>query len=121
MAPGDLEEFEQMVLLAVLHLSEHAFGVPIGLDLERRTGRRITAGELYATLDRLEATGFVHSWFADPVPPRGGRAKRYFKLQPKAVKALAESKNALDMGTLWRGTGLKTLASFGNRLSADLS
>jgi len=89
-----------MVLLVVLHLSEHAYGVPIGLDVERRAGRRVTALELYATLDRLEAKGFVHSWYGDAIPRSSVSTRRYFKLQPKAVKALAESKSELD--SMWR-------------------
>lgn len=105
MPPGHLGEFEQIVLLAVVRLGEEAYGVPIRLDIERRTGRRVTVGALYATLDRLEAKGFVHSWFADPTPQRGGRSKRYFKLLPTGIRALAESKSALD--SMWRGIRLK--------------
>jgi len=105
MPPGHLGEFEQIVLLAVVRLGEEAYGVPIRLDIERRTGRRVTVGALYATLDRLEAKGFVHSWFADPTPLRGGRSKRYFKLLPAGIRALAESKSALD--SMWRGIRLR--------------
>ena len=104
-AAGHLGEFEQIVLLAILRLGDSAYGVPIRLDIEGRTGRRVTVGALYATLDRLEAKGLVHSWFADATPQRGGRAKRYFKLMPRGVRALAESKTALD--NMWRGLRLK--------------
>lgn len=105
MPPGHLGEFEQIVMLAVLRLGDGAYGVPIRTDIERRTGRRVTVGALYATLDRLEAKGLLHSWFADPTPQRGGRSKRYFKLMPQGVRALAESKSALD--SMWRGIRLK--------------
>jgi len=104
MPPVHLGEFEQMVLLAVLRLGDNAYGVPVRLDIEKRTGRRVTVGALYATLDRLEAKGYVHSWFADPTPQRGGRSKRYFKLMAHGIKALAESKTALD--SMWRGIRL---------------
>jgi len=103
--PAHLGEFEQIVLLAVVRLRDQAYGVPIRLDIERRTGRRVTVGALYATLDRLEAKGFVHSWFADPTPQRGGRSKRYFQVLPPGIRALEESKNALDR--MWRGIDLK--------------
>jgi DNA-binding PadR family transcriptional regulator len=62
-------------------------------------------GALYATLDRLESKRLLHSWFADPTPQRGGRSKRYFKLLPAGVEALAESKAALDR--MWQGVRLK--------------
>jgi DNA-binding PadR family transcriptional regulator len=106
MPMGHLGEFEQIVLLAVLRLGDNAYGVPIRLDIEKRTGRRVTVGALYATLDRLEAKGYLHSWFADPTPHRGGRAKRYFKLVASGIKTLAESKTALD--SMWRGIRLKS-------------
>lgn len=39
MAPPDaLGEFEQAVLLAVVHIGADAYGVPIRQEIERRTG-----------------------------------------------------------------------------------
>ena len=105
MPPSYLGEFEQIVLLAVLRLGDDAYGVPIRQEIEKRAGRRVTVGALYATLDRLEAKGFVHSWFADPTPQRGGRSKRYFKLTAAGERALTESKAMLD--SMWRGVRLK--------------
>ena len=100
-----LGEFEQIVLLAVLRLEERAYGVPIREEIEKRTGRRVSVGALYSTLDRLESKGYVESWFADPTPERGGRSKRYFRLLPAGAEALAESKAMLDR--MWRGVSLK--------------
>jgi len=91
-----LGEFEQIVLLAVLRLGEKAYGVPIRAEIESRAGRKVTVGALYATLDRLEANGLLHSWFADPTARRCGRSKRYFKLRPEGVKALSGSKAVFD-------------------------
>lgn len=105
MRPSYLGEFEQVVLLAVLRLGENAYGVPIRAEIEKRAGRRVTVGALYATLDRLEAKGLVHSWFADPTPQRGGRSKRYFKLLPKGVQALSESRDMFNR--MWQGVRLK--------------
>ena len=96
MPPVHLGEFEQIVLLAVLRLGEKAYGVPIRAEIEKRAGRKVTVGALYATLDRLEAKGLVHSWFADATAQRGGRSKRYFKLLPAGVEALSGSKAVFD-------------------------
>ena len=49
-----LGEFEQIVLLAIVRLADEAYGVPIRLEIERRTGRALTVGALYSTLDRLQ-------------------------------------------------------------------
>ena len=38
--PSPLGEFEQLVLLGVLHGGDEAYGVPVWREIERRTGRR---------------------------------------------------------------------------------
>jgi DNA-binding PadR family transcriptional regulator len=96
-----LGEFEQIVLLAVLRLGEDAYGVPIRSEIERRTGRSLTVGALYRTLDRLENKGFVSSRFSDPTPERGGRSKRYFSVRPLGLRALRASRDAL--AAMWEG------------------
>ena len=54
-----LGEFEQSVLLAVAHLEQGAYGVPIRHEIEKRTGRPVAVGALYTALDRLEKQGLV--------------------------------------------------------------
>jgi DNA-binding PadR family transcriptional regulator len=96
-----LGELEQIVLLAVLRVGQDAYGVPIRLEIEHRTGRSLTVGALYRTLDRLELKGYVGSWFGDPTPERGGRSKRYFKVRPAGLRALRASRDAL--AAMWHG------------------
>jgi PadR family transcriptional regulator, regulatory protein PadR len=96
-----LGEFEQIVMLAVLRLGDEAYGVPIRGEIEQRTGRSVTIGALYATLDRLESKGYIHSSFADPTPQRGGRSKRYFRMLPDGIDALNRSKEMVDR--MWEG------------------
>ncbi|MEO8027222.1 MAG: helix-turn-helix transcriptional regulator [Bryobacteraceae bacterium] len=91
-----LGEFEQIVLLALLRLGKNAYGVPIRHEIELRTKRDVSVGALYSTLDRLEAKGYVASWFADPTTQRGGRAKRYFKVEPLGLKAVRRTQEALS-------------------------
>ena len=105
MATDHLGEFEQVVLLSVLRLGEGAYGVPIREEIEQRAKRKITIGALYATLNRLEAKGYLSSWFADPTPRRGGRSRRYFRLLPAGERALAEYRTMLDR--IWSGVRLK--------------
>ena len=100
-----LGEFEQVVLLAVLRLSEEAYAVAVQNEIRRCTGRDVSRGSIYITLDRLETKGYLRSRLADPTPERGGRAKRYYTLRPAAVEALKESRRALV--ALWRGLEAK--------------
>ena len=97
----NLGEFEHMVLLAIMRLGDDAYAVPVREEIVRCTGRDVSRGSIYITLDRLETKGYLRSRLADPTPERGGRAKRYYVLRPRAIDALKESRRALV--ALWRG------------------
>jgi PadR family transcriptional regulator len=103
----NLGEFEHMVLLAIMRLGDGAYAVPVREEIVRCTGRDVSRGSIYITLDRLETKGYLRSRLADPTPERGGRAKRYYVLRPRAIDALKESRRALV--ALWRG--LETVLS----------
>ena len=100
-----LGEFEQVVLLAILRLGDDAYAVSVHNEILRCTGRAVSRGSIYITLDRLETKGYLKSRLADPTPERGGRAKRYYALRPRAVEALRECRRQLE--ALWRGLDAK--------------
>ena len=102
-----LGELEQIVLLALIRLGDNAYGVPIRHDIERRTGRSLSIGALYRTLERLEDKGFVRSKTGEPTPERGGRAKRFFRAEPSGLEALRRTRQALDV--MWEGLDLKRI------------
>lgn len=89
-----LGEFETLVLMAVLRLEEEAYGMRIHEVLENRAGRRCSYGALYTTLDRLEQKGYVSSSMGEPTAERGGRAKKYFKIDNLGRAALRQSVQA---------------------------
>lgn len=101
-----LGEFEQMVLLAVARLADGAYGMAILDEIHARTGADTAVASVYAALDRLERRGFVTSSIGDPTPERGGRAKRFFVLEPAGACALTRSRSAID--ALWDGLELPT-------------
>lgn len=90
-----LGEFEHIVLLAVLRLGEQAYGVTVRQEIEARTKREVSIGAIYATLDRLEAKGYVRSRAGEPTPERGGRSKRYFRVTGQGVSAVNRTHSAL--------------------------
>src|SRR3569623_468898 len=94
-------EFEQMVLLAVAHLGDEAYAIPIVDEIERRTGRSVARAAVYITLRRLEEKGFVSSWMGDPIPERGGKARRYVKLETAGARALRDARTVADR--MWQG------------------
>jgi len=89
-----LGEFEQFVLLAILRLGDHAYGVAIREEIRERTGREPAPGALYTTLDRLEDKGLIASRLGDPTPQRGGRAKRFFKVSEVGVEAVTRAQRS---------------------------
>ena len=97
---GYLGEFELMLLLAVLHLGDEAYGVPISRELERHRGRSVSVGSVYAALERLEGKGLVTSTLGDPTPERGGKAKRYFRMTKEGLRQVHETRRVLTR--LWQ-------------------
>jgi PadR family transcriptional regulator PadR len=96
-----LGEFELMILLAVLHLGDEAYGVPISRELERHRGRDVSVGSVYAALERLESKNLVASTLGDPTPERGGKAKRYFRVTKEGLRQVHETRRVLT--NLWQG------------------
>ena len=98
-----LGELEQTLLWTVLRLGDGAYGTTIREELSKRTGREVTPGALYTTLDRLEAKGMIRSRAADPEPSRGGRPKRYVEVTPDGHAQLARTRVTWER--LWDGLG----------------
>lgn len=96
-----LTDFELMVLLAVLRLGDGAYGLPIATEIEQTGGRAVLLGAIYAALERLERNGLVSSSYGDPTAVRGGRAKRYYAVTRKGLKAVKDTQRAFT--ALWSG------------------
>jgi PadR family transcriptional regulator PadR len=96
-----LGEFEQAVLLAIVHLDEDAYGVSIRREIESRTKRQIAVGALYTALDRLEEKGYVTAALSAPTAKRGGRAKKHFRVTSVGLGALRQSRAFLTR--MWAG------------------
>lgn len=94
--PGStLGEFEQLVLLALVRLGDRAYGVSVADEIGARTGREVSLGAVYKTLERLQAKRYVSSTLGEPTPERGGRRKKFFAIEPAGEDALRHSLRAL--------------------------
>ena len=94
-----LTDFELMLLLAILRIGDEAYGVQIAREIEETGGRRVLLGAAYAALERLERNGLVSSRVGSPTPERGGRAKRFFRVMPRGLRAVKDTQQALIV--LW--------------------
>jgi len=96
MPRGDsLGTFEQIILIALIRLGPNAYGMTVRREIARRTGRSVSIGAVYATLERLEAKGFVSSYAGEPTAERGGRSKRFFRIESEGERALRTSQETL--------------------------
>jgi DNA-binding PadR family transcriptional regulator len=104
-----LGSLEYIVLLALVRLESNAYGMTVRREIENRTGRNISIGAVYATLERLEAKGYASSFVGEPTAERGGRAKRLFRIEADGEQALRASQEAIRKMTVglarrWRTT-----------------
>jgi PadR family transcriptional regulator, regulatory protein PadR len=90
-----LGSLEHIILLALLRRDGTAHGMVIRREIEERTGRDISIGAVYATLERLEAKGYVSSFTGAPSHERGGRAKRIFRVEAAGKRALQVSEQTI--------------------------
>ena len=93
--------FELLVLLALIRLSDEAYGVPISEAIEESSGKEVAIGSVYITLERLENKGLVSSRLGEPTAERGGRAKTYFKVTAKGLREVRQAQRTLV--SLWKG------------------
>lgn len=100
-----LGKLEQVVLLAVMRVGQHAYGVPVHDEIQTRAGRDLTLGTIYKTLSRLEEKGLVASHVGEPTSERGGRRTRCYVVTAAGkrslhatFKTLRRMASGLDMG-----------------------
>ena len=101
MSKQTLGEFEQLVLLGCLRLGREAFAGAIVEEINRRTGRDVAHAAVYIALRRMEKQRLVSSRLGEPRAERGGRAKRFFEVQPQGRRLLEASRDALL--NMWKG------------------
>jgi len=92
-----LGSLEHIILLALIRLDGNAHGMMVRREIEERTGRNISIGAVYATLERLETKGYVSSFTGEPTPERGGRAKRVFRIEGAGRQAIRVSEQTLRL------------------------
>jgi PadR family transcriptional regulator len=99
-----LGSLEEQVMLAVVRTGDQAYGMSVRREIETVTGRDITIGSVYATLDRLEAKGLVNSTRVEAID---GTSRRVFEVTQPGTRALAETR--LVRERLWTGVNLRAL------------
>jgi PadR family transcriptional regulator, regulatory protein PadR len=97
-----LGSLEEQVMLAVVRTAPEAYGMNVRRELESVTGRDVTIGSVYATLDRLEAKGLVAS---SRTPGPDASSRRVFAVTAAGARALTQTRATRDR--LWLGVKLQ--------------
>jgi PadR family transcriptional regulator PadR len=101
MTSPTLGVLELTILLAVVRLGDDAYGLGIRRDVSARTRHDYSVGAIYTTLERLADKGFVSSHSSEPVPMRGGRSRRQFKVTAAGRRAIGEAQRVA--ASVWAG------------------
>ncbi len=101
MSAPSLGTLELTILLAVARLGEEAYGLAVRRDVSERMRRDYSVGAVYTTLQRLEDKGLVASRATDPLPVRGGRSRRQFKVTGAGQRAIREAQRVAQ--SAWAG------------------
>jgi DNA-binding PadR family transcriptional regulator len=104
-----LGEFEQFILLALLRVRREGYGMTVRREIEETTGRDVSIGSVYATLERLETKGYLSSQHVDPEPDRGGKPRRIYAVTRAGLRALDQTREAL--AKMWDGVAIKAARS----------
>jgi DNA-binding PadR family transcriptional regulator len=103
MATPTLGSLELTVLLAVVRLGDDAHGLAIRRDVSARTQHDYSVGAVYTTLQRLEEKKLLASHTTEPLPVRGGRSRRQFKITAAGQRALGAAQRVAT--SVWAGVG----------------
>jgi DNA-binding PadR family transcriptional regulator len=90
-----LAEFELYVMLAIARPDAEAYGAAIRREIEERAGRPVSIGAVYATLGRLEDRELLVHEITDPLPVRGGRSRKLYRMTDAGRRAVRTSANQL--------------------------
>jgi DNA-binding PadR family transcriptional regulator len=98
-APIYLGEFECLVLLAVIRMGSEAYAVTIRREIEAQTGRNVTRGALYTTLDRLDSKDLLRWKVVAGGANRGDIARRAYSLTALGLISIRASHRAMSRMT----------------------
>lgn len=97
----DLTKIEEILLVAIWHLKENAYGVEIRRHVSSVTGRDLTYGHLYSALNQLAAKEYVEKSEGRSTSHRLGRPRVYYSITPDGVEALKAAASVNEK--IWSG------------------
>lgn len=94
---GQLGEFEEFVLLALIRVGDDVSAVDARREIEKRTERTVSDGAVYSTLNRLEDKGYVAS--SKERSDESGRRRRTYTISEPGRRALRRTRDQRE--SMW--------------------
>ncbi len=98
---------EEQILLAICHLGEDAYLIPIREEIKKYTGKYYSVGTIYAPLNRLHVYGYLETYVKKTSSTKSKKPIKYYKLTKNGLAALAQLKRQNEM--MWKGIEPQTL------------
>ena len=84
----NLTRREEQILLAIFHLKDEAYLIPIREMIKEYTGKYYSVGTIYAPLNKLHIDGYLECFLKKPSLPDRGKPIKYYRLTKKGFMAL---------------------------------
>jgi len=99
---------EEQILLAIYHLGEDAYLIPIRAEIKKYTGKTYSVGTIYAPLNRLHKYGYLKSYVTKDKSLNSKKPIKYYRLTKHGYKALARLKRQNEL--MWKDINVPKLA-----------
>ncbi|MFC2157986.1 hypothetical protein ACFLT9_09140 [Acidobacteriota bacterium] len=96
-----LTRSEEILLLAILRLKDNAYATTILKEVKSRTGKELTFGSIWVSLDVLYKKGYINKIISNETPAHGGRKIVFYTLTKVGLNILQEAREFQNL--LWRG------------------
>ena len=100
MAKQQLGDLDELVLLAIGVLHNHAYALAIKQTITEQAHRTTALPTIHAALYRLEKRGFLRSSMGGATAERGGRRKRLYSITNAGLQALRATRATREQ--MWR-------------------
>jgi len=92
---------EEQILLAIYHLEDEAYLIPIRAEIKKYTGKTYSVGTIYAPLNRLHEYGYLKTYVKKDKSLGSKKPIKYYRLTKSGYKALAQIKRQNEL--MWKG------------------
>ena len=99
---------EEQILIAIYHLKDEAYLIPIRKEIKKYTGKTYSVGTIYSPLNRLHEYGYLKTYVKKDRTLGSKKPIKYYSLTKSGLRALAQIKRQNEL--MWKGIKMPELA-----------